>query len=170
MSFPPAREIALHVALAVSAMSVAAQAADSSPVRVQLDSVMKLESGRAQPANDAASFVTADQIEGNPEDELHLVGNAEIRRGGSVLRADRITYVQETDEVIATGNARISGQGASFSGPSMRFRITSREGSMEDAEWEYAPRNLRGCARNIRFVSGVFYFSLSSFIKRLING
>lgn len=154
MSFPPAREIALHVALAVSAMSVAAQAADSSPVRVQLDSVMKLKSGRAQPANDAASFVTADQIEGNPEDELHLVGNAEIRRGGSVLRADRITYVQETDEVIATGNARISGQGASFSGPSMRFRITSREGSMEDAEWEYAPRNLRGCARNIRFVSG----------------
>lgn len=36
----------------------------------------------------------------------------------------------------------------------MRFRITSREGSMDEAEWEYAPRNVRGCAKNIRFLSG----------------
>ena len=94
------------------------------------------------------------RLEGNPEDQLHLYGNAEIRRAGTVLKGDRITYTQETDEVEAVGNARISRQGASFSGPSMRFKISPRTGDMSDAEYEYAPRNIRGCAKNIRFISG----------------
>ena len=62
---------------------------------------------------------------------------------GTVLKGDRITYTQETDEVEAVGNARISRQGASFSGPSMRFKISPRTGDMSDAEYEYAPRNIR---------------------------
>ncbi len=159
MFLPPIRTIALSVAAAAAAMAAvsaagAAQNVQKSAVRVQLDSVDKLEPQRAEGSNDAASFVTADRIEGNPQDALHLIGNAEIRRGGSVLKADRITYVQATDEVTAEGRARISRQGASFSGPSMKFRITSRSGSMSDAEYEYAPRNIRGCAKNIKFLSG----------------
>ena len=135
-------------------MSASTSATAADAVKVKLDSVMKLEPQRATGSNDAASFVSADRIEGNPEDELNLYGNAEIRRGGSVLRADQITYVQATDEVTATGNARISREGASFTGPSMSFRITSRSGEMPDAEYEYAPRNIRGCARNVKFLSG----------------
>ncbi len=126
----------------------------ASALKVKLDSADRLDPQRASAGNDAASFVAADKIEGNPSDTLHLTGNAEIRRGGSVLRADRITYVQETDEATAEGNARISRLGASFSGPSMKFRITSRSGSMENAEYEYAPRNIRGCAKNVKFLSG----------------
>lgn len=153
MTLPPVRVIAACVALATAAMSGAAQASDN--VRVRLDSATRLDMDQARTdANDSASFVSAERIEGNPEDELHLIGDAEIRRGGTVLTADEITYVQSTDEVTAKGNAKITRQGASFSGPSMKFRITSRSGSMEDATWEYAPRNLRGCARNVRFLSG----------------
>ncbi|EJX02292.1 Organic solvent tolerance protein OstA, partial [gut metagenome] len=88
------------------------------------------------------------------EEQLHLYGQAEIRRAGTVLKGDRITYTQATDEVQAEGNAKISRLGATFSGPSMRFKITPRTGAMNDAEYEYAPRNLRGCAKNIRFMSG----------------
>lgn len=153
MTLPPVRVIAACVALATAAMSGAAQASDN--VRVRLDSATKLDLGHASTdANDSASFVSAERIEGNPEDELHLIGDAEIRRGGTVLTADEITYVQRTDEVTARGNAKITRQGASFSGPSMKFRITSRSGSMEDATWEYAPRSLRGCAKNVKFLSG----------------
>lgn len=155
MSQPAVRAIVLCVACAAASMSASTPcAAASDAVKVQLDSVMKLEPQRATGSNDAASFVSADRIEGSPEDQLHLYGNAEIRRGGSVLRADKITYVQATDEVTATGNARISREGASFSGPSMSFRITSRSGQMQDAEYEYAPRNIRGCAKNVKFLSG----------------
>ena len=148
------RKIALGVVAAAASMAAAPTAVWAGPIKVELDSAMKLEPQRATSNNDAASFVSADAIEGNPEEELHLIGNAEIRRGGSILKADRITYVQATDEVTATGNARLSRLGASFSGPSMKFRISSRSGSMESAEWEYAPRSLRGCAKNVKFLSG----------------
>lgn len=131
----------------------AAAAAAPSALNVQLDAVTKLEPGRAADS-DAASFVSADRIDGSPEDTLTLSGNAEIRRGGTVLKGDQITYTQATDEVQATGNARISREGASFSGPSMSFHITSRSGSMPEAEYEYAPRNIRGCAKNVKFLSG----------------
>ena len=147
------RAIAIQVACAAAAMAAHAALAAPSALNVQLDSVSKLEQDRAADA-DAASFISADRIDGSPEDKLTLSGNAEIRRGGAVLRGDRITYTQATDEVRAEGHARISREGASFSGPSMSFHITSRSGSMSDAEYEYAPRNIRGCAKNVKFLSG----------------
>lgn len=154
MSFPRPRQTAISVSIALAAMAYTsiAPAAQTGSV-VSLESVTTLDPSRATPDSDAASFVSADRIEGNPEDQLHLYGNAEIRRAGTVLKGDRITYTQETDEVEAVGNARISRQGASFSGPSMRFKISPRTGDMSDAEYEYAPRNIRGCAKNIRFIS-----------------
>ena len=155
MTFPRFRQIAVSVAVALAAMAQSFPAtAAKTGSRVALESVTSLDPSRASAESDAASFVTADRIEGNPEEQLHLYGNAEVRRGGAVLRGDRITYTQATDEVEAEGNARISRLGASFSGPSMRFRIGARTGEMGDADYEYAPRRLRGCAKNIRFLSG----------------
>ena len=154
MPLPPVRAVSLCVAAALAFIAAQARAdAASSAVRVNLESVDSLDIKRAQ-ADDAASFASAERMEGSLADELELIGNAEVRRGGAVFTADRITYRHDTDEVTGKGNARISRAGASFSGPSMRFRITSREGSMDEAEWEYAPRNVRGCAKNIRFLSG----------------
>lgn len=152
MSALRTRKIVLGLTAALSALAGEVTAADT--VRVKLDSVRSLDPSLGAPSNDAASFIEADRMEGSADDELHLYGNAQIRRGGTVLSADRITYRHAEDTVEAAGNARIARQGASFSGPSMLFRITSRSGEMPDAEWEYAPRNLRGCAKNIKFLSG----------------
>lgn len=155
MSFPLIRPITISVSLAVAAMAYSIPAtATQSNNRVALESVIALDPSRAMPETDSVSFVSADRIEGNPEEQLHLYGQAEIRRAGAVLKGDRITYTQATDEVQAEGNAKISRLGATFSGPSMRFKITQRTGDMNDADYEYAPRNLRGCAKNIRFLSG----------------
>ena len=159
MSFLRIRPIVISVSFALAAMAPSAIAGvahtnSNSNSRVSLESVITLDPSRATSTSDSISFVSADRIEGNPEDQLHLYGNAEIRRAGAVLKGDRITYTQATDEVEADGHARLSRLGASFSGPSMRFKITPRTGDMSNAEYEYAPRNIRGCAKNIRFVSG----------------
>ena len=52
------------------------------------------------------TFARAQRIEGTVDEKIVLEGNAEIRRGGTVLRGDRITYTQATDEVSVDGNAR----------------------------------------------------------------
>lgn len=152
MFAPRTRQIVLGLTVALSAIALEAAAADA--VKVKLDSVRSLDPNLSTPTNDAASFAQADSMEGTTDDELHLYGNAEIRRGGTVLTADQITYRHVDDSVEAKGNARIARQGASFSGPSMLFHISSRSGEMAEADWEFAPRNLRGCAKNVRFLSG----------------
>ncbi|MFU0841914.1 MAG: LPS-assembly protein LptD [Burkholderia sp.] len=140
-------------AAVVIALAVSAAGAADTHSRVALESVTSLNPARAVPGSGAASFARADRIEGNPQEQLHLIGNAEVRRSGSVLRGDRITYTQATDEVHAQGNARISRMGATFIGPSIRYRLTARTGDMEDADYVYAPRKLRGCGRNVHFLA-----------------
>ena len=95
MFLPPVRAIVLSVAAALAAFGAVARAeaadAPRSAVRLRLDSVTSLDPSRAQPEGDAMSVVSAERIEGSPEDELHLIGDAEVRRGGAVLTADRIS-------------------------------------------------------------------------------
>ena len=122
--------------------------------QLHLESVNALNPQNLTATGEMASVVSADRIEGNPEDQLHLLGNAEVRRGGAILKGDRITYTQATDEVQSVGHARLYRLGTSFSGPSMTYRLTERSGEMQDAEYEYAPRKLRGCAKNVHFLAG----------------
>lgn len=77
----------MAAALAFIAAQARADAA-SSAVRVNLESVDSLDIKRAQ-ADDAASFASAERMEGSLADELELIGKAEVRRGGAVFTADR---------------------------------------------------------------------------------
>lgn len=146
------RQIVLCLA---SALALSYALPSLSATTLQLQSVTSLDpKNLTNDDGNMASVVSADRIEGNPEDQLHLIGNAEVRRGGAILKGDRITYTQATDEVESVGNARLYRFGTSFSGPSMKYRLTEKSGEMTDAEYEYAPRKLRGCAKNVRFLSG----------------
>jgi LPS-assembly protein len=98
------------------------------------------------------TFARAQSIEGTIDEKIVLEGNAEIRRGGMVLRGDRITYTQATDEVSVDGNARIYARGASFSAPTLRFQVDAQTGSMSDATFTYAARQGRGEASLIEFL------------------
>ena len=46
-------------------------------------------------------------VTGRTDRETTLEGDAEIRRGSTVIRADRITRYDAEDDVIAIGNVRI---------------------------------------------------------------
>ena len=98
------------------------------------------------------TFARAEKIEGTIEDRIVLEGDAEIRREGSVVRGDRITYTQASDEVNVEGHARIFREGAVFAGPQLDFRIEAQTGTMPNANFTYAPRRGRGDASLIEFL------------------
>lgn len=98
------------------------------------------------------TFARARRIEGTIEDRIVLEGDAEIRREGTVLRGDRITYTQATDEVNIDGNARVFRDGAVFAGPRLDFRVEAQTGAMPDANFTYAPRRGRGDASLVEFL------------------
>jgi LPS-assembly protein len=104
------------------------------------------------PQPGSTTFARAQKIDGTIEERVVLEGDAEIRREGSVLRGDRITYTQATDEVNVEGHARLFRQGAVFTGPRLDFRIEAQTGAMPDANFSYAPRHGRGDASLIEFL------------------
>lgn len=113
-----------------------------------------LGEGRGRPAAEGSAYVRADRISGEIEERLTLEGSAEVRRGGTVLRGDRITYTVATDEIEASGNVRIYRDGVAFFGPSLTLRIDARTGAMPEAGFTYAPHSGRGTSRRIEFLEG----------------
>lgn len=113
-----------------------------------------LGEGRGRPAAEGSAYVRADRISGEIEERLTLEGSAEVRRGGTVLRGDRITYTVATDEIEASGNVRVYRDGVAFFGPSLTLRIDARTGAMPEAGFTYAPHSGRGTSRRIEFLEG----------------
>lgn len=104
--------------------------------------------------NDETVLAFADEISGSPETQIELKGDAEIRRRGSVVKADRIVYTQYEDLARGTGNASVSRSGLTFRSPEIVYRLDSQSGEANDVEFEYAPNRLRGEASCVRFQSG----------------
>jgi len=78
-----------------------------------------------------ATFVRAQRIEGTIDERIAAEGDAEIRRGGTVLRGDRITYTRPpTRWTSRQTRGVVFGEGGSFSAPQMSFRIDAQTGSM----------------------------------------
>ena len=112
----------------------------------------QLDETRAPTQDGAPTFARAQIIEGSVDERLILRGDAEIRRGGTVLSSETITYTQATDTVNAEGKARVFRDGATFSGPRLDFQVDAQTGSMPDANFTYAPRAGRGEAALVEFL------------------
>jgi LPS-assembly protein len=143
--------LALHsLATAQTPSGAASPAPAGPPLLLRMD--RQLDERAASGPQGGTTFARARSIEGTIDDRIVLQGDAEIRRDGSVLRGDRITYTQATDEVNVEGNARLYREGAVFTGPRLDFRIEAQTGAMPQANFTYAPRQARGEASLIEFL------------------
>lgn len=80
-------------------------------------------------------FIIADQIEGQSDEVTEAEGDVELRKVGSLLYADRLTYRPLEDEVDATGSVRLLQDGSEISGPHLRMRLSDRIGSAEQVTY-----------------------------------
>ncbi|KAF0164654.1 MAG: LPS-assembly protein [Rhodocyclaceae bacterium] len=81
------------------------------------------------------TFIVADHIAGRNDVEVVADGNVELRKRNSILLSDRLTYWQETDEMEAEGNVRLSRDGDRVRGPKMRMRMDESTGFFEQPEY-----------------------------------
>lgn len=111
-----------------------------------------LGEGRVAPQNPPA-FGRAWIVEGHTERETTLIGDAEVRRAGSVIRGDRITYQPADDELTAAGNVRVTRDGNVFTGPALRLRVEANEGTFTSPDYYLALQGGgRGHAERIDFL------------------
>ena len=98
------------------------------------------------------TFTTSDTATGRPDLETVLEGNVELRRGDTVIRADRLEYYQPDDRVRANGNVRINRAGDVFEGPQLELKVDAFEGFFLQPSYQLLKNGAHGSADRIDFV------------------
>lgn len=130
----------------VPAAATAASAPALEPSRT-LQPLPRGEAARRLPA-----VVQADRIRILPEVEAVAEGNVEFRRGGTVIKADRLSYDSAQDLAAATGHVRVSRGGAVYTGPELQLRVQRFEGWFLQPEFEFTQLGAGGRAERIDFI------------------
>jgi LPS-assembly protein len=98
------------------------------------------------------SFVFGDRISGRPDLDTTVEGNAELRRGDTVIRADRLDYWQPDDLAKARGNVRINRAGNVFEGPYLELQVDAFEGFFTQPNYRFLRNDAYGEARRVDFL------------------
>lgn len=98
------------------------------------------------PVQETPTFVEADQLTGKKEDQIEATGNAVLRKRGQSIRADRLLYSQNTQDLDAQGSVVLEQNGNTMSGPHLRLNLDTSIGTMEQPVFFLADNDARGSA------------------------
>lgn len=104
------------------------------------------------PQDKGPTFVFGDRITGRPDLETVIEGNAELRRGATSLRADRIEYYQPDDLLKSRGNVRINRAGNRFEGPELEIKLDRFEGFFTTPSYRFLSTGGNGQAERVDFI------------------
>lgn len=154
----PLRPAALGAAVAFaltgfaqSPLAATASASADSYIKTPLELSGALRLTPLPDSSEGPTVLSAHRIEGSPDSLIIMTGEAEIRRQGEFVRGDKLTYDQTTGTVSADGNAEVFRSGMTFTAPAIVYRLDEKTGNAHDVEYEYAPRKLRGSAKQADF-------------------
>ncbi|MGE8591661.1 MAG: LPS-assembly protein LptD, partial [Alcaligenes sp.] len=113
------RKVPWLILSVVSVAAGAAQAQSSPGAAASAPSVTSTPQLRTSPGlrmhrlpdESIPAFMEADTISGDPDYELNLTGNAQVRRIDGVIKGDAINYRKDTGKVDVRGNARMMRDG-----------------------------------------------------------
>ena len=98
------------------------------------------------------TFIFGDRVTGRPELDTVVEGHAELRRSGSVIRADRLEYYQPDDLAKARGNVRINREGNVYEGSEAQIKVDAFEGYFNDTTYQILKNGGHGEASRIDFI------------------
>jgi LPS-assembly protein len=150
-SLTPVALVAWAMCHASGLHAQAAANADASAPALQ-SSPMLRESVPATAKRDLPTFVFGDRISGRTELDTLIEGNAELRRGDTVIRADRLEYEQPGDLARARGNVRINRAGNIFAGPFLELKVDAFEGFFVEPQYRFLQNDAYGEADRVDFL------------------
>jgi LPS-assembly protein len=98
------------------------------------------------------TFVEGDQVRGRTDVETTVEGNAELRRGDTIIRAQRIEYHQPDDLARASGDVRINKAGNIFEGPLLELKVDAFEGFFNQPRYRFLRNDAYGEADRVDFI------------------
>ena len=98
------------------------------------------------------TFVMGDQLILQPDIKADIDGHAELRRGDTVIHADRMEYDMPTDLATATGQVRINNAGNVYQGSKLQLRVDEFSGFFTDANYRFLSNSAYGDASRVDFI------------------
>ncbi|WP_198970738.1 LPS-assembly protein LptD [Xylophilus sp. ASV27] len=98
------------------------------------------------------SFVTGDSVVSETDFNTIVKGNAELRRGDTVIRANQLEYTQPDDLAKAQGNVYINRAGDIFQGPELQLHVDAFEGFFTRPRYLFLKNNAHGVAERVDFI------------------
>ncbi len=88
----------------------------------------KAASGSSVAAPAQPAYLEADRISGQNDREMVAEGHVHLRKEINMLFADRLVYREDESEVEATGNVRLTQEGAVITGPHLKLKMDEHIG------------------------------------------
>lgn len=83
-------------------------------------------------------FIMANELQGRNDESTEATGDVELRKTGTLLLADRLTYWPLQDEVEATGHVHLVQEGTEIDAPHLRMKLSEQIGYIEQADFHIA--------------------------------
>ena len=97
-------------------------------------------------------FVRGDHVTGQPDIRAIIDGNAELRRGDTVIRADHMDYDVAEDRAKASGHVHINRAGNLYDGTLLDLRVDAFNGFFNDARYRFLQTQAHGEATRVDFI------------------
>jgi LPS-assembly protein len=138
----------------LAADAAAAAAAASSPASAPaLTPTTRLQPPpRGEAARQLPIVLQARSLRGQPDIEAVAEGDVEFRRGGLVIRADRLAYDAPEDRASAKGRVRIEREGVVYAGPELQLDVQRFEGFFVEPSFEFLLLGAGGRADRVDFL------------------
>lgn len=98
------------------------------------------------------SYVRGDHVTGQADVRAQVSGNAELRKGNTVIRADRVDYTVADDLVDAEGSVHINKGGDVYQGTSLKLHVDAFQGQFNDASYQFLQTQAHGDASRVDFI------------------
>ena len=138
------------VPLAALAQAEESSAGDAAPALRRSPQLQETLPAQVRPQ--LPVFVSGDRITGQPDVKAVIEGNAELRRGDAVIRADRLEYTVPDDLAQARGRVRINRAGNTYDGSALDLHVDAFEGFFSDARYRFLITGAHGDATRVEFL------------------
>lgn len=98
------------------------------------------------------TFIYGDTISGRPDVNTKIEGHAEMRRAGTVIRADKLEYDIVEDKAKATDNVRLNRMGDVYEGTLLDLKVDSFTGFLEKPRYQFLKTEGQGEGERVDFL------------------
>lgn len=98
------------------------------------------------------TFISGQRLYGRTNLETVVEGQAELRRGDMVIKADRLEHEQLTDLAKASGEVLINRAGNVYQGPLLELKLDTFEGFFNEPRYYFIKNDSHGEATRVDFL------------------